>query len=306
MKIILSRKGFDSQYGKIKSPILKNGTLLSLPIPQENDTQTFDKLWHDDKTYIDIIKELKPNWQYPANKKSGTIPIKIEQTVHLDPDLRKDTLKGRPEDWKAIFGQSAAAQGHLNNQGVDIGDIFLFFGTFAETKEVNGKLVYDTKTNYPDGAHVIFGYLQIGEIIKLNNPQDYDALQLDPFRNYAKNHPHAYKKYLDQNDKPRKNNCMYVASEKLTSLDLDLPGAGTLIIDKNKKRVLSKKGMNKSQWDYPFVDFKNLKISYHGKKAFQDGYFQSAAKGQEFVIDTKGDNKLEDELKKWVLDIISI
>ena len=65
MKIVLSRKGFDSQYGKIKSPILEDGTLLSLPIPQENDTRLFDDLWYDDKTYYEIIKELKPNWQYP-------------------------------------------------------------------------------------------------------------------------------------------------------------------------------------------------------------------------------------------------
>ena len=150
MKIILSRKGFDSQYGKIKSPILEDGTLLSLPIPQENDTKTFDDLWYDDKTYnektySEIIKELKPNWQYPANNKSGIIPIKNKQTVHLDPDLRIGTLKDRPDDWKAIFGQSAAAQGHLNNKGVGVGDIFLFFGTFGETKYENGKLVYNTK-----------------------------------------------------------------------------------------------------------------------------------------------------------------
>jgi hypothetical protein len=304
MKIILSRKGFDSQYGKIKSPILPDGTLLSLPIPQENDTKTFDELYYNDKaSYIEIIKELKPNWQYPVNKKTGEIPIK--QTAHLDPDLRKDTLKNRPDDWKAIFGQSAAAQGHLSNKGVDIGDIFLFFGTFGETKNENGKLVYNTKSAYPDGAHVIFGYLQIGEIIKLKDPQDYDALQNDPLRNYAKNHPHAYKEYRDQNNRERIKNCMYIASEKLTSLGLDLPGAGTLDYN-NKKRVLSKKGLTKSQWDYPFINFQNLKISYHSEKAFQEGYFQSAAKGQEFVIDTKGDNDLQKELKNWVNNIISM
>ena len=297
MKIVLSRKGFDSQYGKIKSPILEDGTLLSLPIPQENDTRLFDDLLYDDKTYYEIIKELKPNWQYPVNKKTGKTPKK--QTAHLDPDLRKDTLKERPDDWKPIFGQSAAAQGHLNNQGVGVGDIFLFFGTFAETKKINGKLVYDTKSAYPDGAHIIFGYLQIGEILCPNKDQEYANLP-----DYVRHHSHAKKEYLDQNDRPRKNNCMYVASEKLTSLDLDLPGAGTLIIDKSKKRVLSKKGMNKSQWAYPFIDFKNLKISYHSKNAFQDEYFQSAAKGQEFVIDTKGDEKLQEKLKKWVTDII--
>jgi len=33
MKIILSRKGFDSKNGGIASPILPDGALLSLPIP---------------------------------------------------------------------------------------------------------------------------------------------------------------------------------------------------------------------------------------------------------------------------------
>jgi len=33
MKLILSRKGFDSTYGGYPSPILPDGTLLSLPIP---------------------------------------------------------------------------------------------------------------------------------------------------------------------------------------------------------------------------------------------------------------------------------
>ena len=38
MKIILSRKGFDSGYGKIASPILPDGTLLSMPIPTTDKT----------------------------------------------------------------------------------------------------------------------------------------------------------------------------------------------------------------------------------------------------------------------------
>ena len=33
MKVILSRKGMDSESGVMASPILPDGTLLSLPIP---------------------------------------------------------------------------------------------------------------------------------------------------------------------------------------------------------------------------------------------------------------------------------
>lgn len=35
MKFILSRKGFDSGYGGCASPILPDGTMLSIPIPVE-------------------------------------------------------------------------------------------------------------------------------------------------------------------------------------------------------------------------------------------------------------------------------
>ncbi len=37
MQIILSRKGFDSASGGGPSPILPDGTLLSLPIPEDTD-----------------------------------------------------------------------------------------------------------------------------------------------------------------------------------------------------------------------------------------------------------------------------
>jgi hypothetical protein len=37
MKVILSRKGFDSGYGGIPSPVLPDGTMLSLPIPSKGD-----------------------------------------------------------------------------------------------------------------------------------------------------------------------------------------------------------------------------------------------------------------------------
>ena len=44
MKIILSRKGFDSENGETQSPILPDGTLLSLPIPDEKGNNAFSSL----------------------------------------------------------------------------------------------------------------------------------------------------------------------------------------------------------------------------------------------------------------------
>ena len=60
MKVILSRKGFDSTYGEQASPIFPDGTMLSLPIPMENEDISFNDLTHNDKSYFDIISELKP------------------------------------------------------------------------------------------------------------------------------------------------------------------------------------------------------------------------------------------------------
>ena len=63
MKIILSRKGMDSNTGGLASPILPNGTLLSLPIPSD-DKITYSSIQWDGKSYLDIIKELNPKTIY--------------------------------------------------------------------------------------------------------------------------------------------------------------------------------------------------------------------------------------------------
>ena len=58
MKIILSRKGFDSSNGGCPSPILPDGTLLSMPIPS-NDAESYDDLCYNGETYSDILKVTK-------------------------------------------------------------------------------------------------------------------------------------------------------------------------------------------------------------------------------------------------------
>lgn len=57
MKIILSRKGFDLQNGGQPSPILPDGTLLSLPIPGKLDEKIlYSQLEYKGKTYFQIIQ----------------------------------------------------------------------------------------------------------------------------------------------------------------------------------------------------------------------------------------------------------
>lgn len=251
MKIILSRKGFDSSYGEQANPILPDGTLLSLPIPDPYGNNTFSDLHLDGISYYDIIRSLKPRTE-----------IKADDMCHLDPDLRKD-VKDRLPGWKPAFGQSGAALSHLRNMGVGEGDLFLFFGWFRETEMNQGKLIY--KRNAKD-LHVIYAYMQIGEIIdpKSDVPE------------WLKEHPHV----SDKKDRNDKNNAIYLSTDNLSIIP-DFNGCG--LLNYRKDRVLTKDGLSKGKWDLPEF-FKYVAISYH-PQPWKDGYFQSADKGQEFVLD---------------------
>lgn len=259
MKILFSRKGFDSGYGRIPSPILPDGTLLSLPIPSESDRIKFSDIKYDGKSYYDIIRELNPKTKIIAS-----------DTCHLDPDIRKN-ITMRPRGWEAAFGQRNAALGHLYNQGVGIGDIFLYFGWFKQTELIDDKLKY--VKGAPD-LHVIYGYLQIGDIIT----------QIDSIPNWLKSHPHAASTYWENC-----KNSIFLSTEKL-SIKPILPGAGCLKFNRNL--VLTKDGCSRSIWNLPDF-FKKLPISYNGKAWKEDG-FHAAAKGQEFVCEAT------DEVIRWI------
>ena len=58
MKIILSRKGFDSANGGIVSPIMEDGTLISFPIPSD-DRDNFEDLIYGGQPYTKILQDLK-------------------------------------------------------------------------------------------------------------------------------------------------------------------------------------------------------------------------------------------------------
>jgi len=76
MKVILSRKGMDSEAGGIPSPILPDGTLLSLPIPDNTSGQKYSELYYNGQSLQEIIHQLKPRFNFSKNP-----------TCHLDPDI---------------------------------------------------------------------------------------------------------------------------------------------------------------------------------------------------------------------------
>ena len=146
MRVILSRKGFDSSAGGIPSPILPDGALLSLPIPDKDGTVRYADLRNGNESYYEIIKQLKP-----------TAKIKPKYTCHLDPDLVRDVTP-RSSQWLPLFGQCNQSQVHLAQHKIGAGDLFLFWGWFRQTERINGELRYCPDA--PD-VHLIWGYMQV-------------------------------------------------------------------------------------------------------------------------------------------------
>ena len=144
MRIILSRKGFDSASGGGPSPII-GGRPLSLPIPAGAGSRT---------TFGDLGLGA-----HAAKASRGRLGA--DDLCHHDPMFLSDRT--------CLFGQCGAAQTHLSNRGVGVGDVFLFFGLFRE--------------DGGDPHHRIFGYLEVGEVIDLTGEV--------PDRLIEHGHPHA-------------------------------------------------------------------------------------------------------------------
>lgn len=216
MKIILSRKGFDSANGGIVSPIMEDGTLLSFPIPS-NDMDTYDDLIYNGQSYSKILDDLNYRGRY---------------NCHVDPDL-SDRRKNKISNWCPIFGQiNSSAVYLLDRVKVEEGDLFLFFGNFHKVESKDGKYHYIKKSGdfYSDNdLQVIWGYMQVGKIIK--NPEEQQAYNW---------HPHSHLERVANG-----SNVMFIASEKL-SFDDSKAGAG--ILSYREDRVLTSKNCKKATW----------------------------------------------------------
>lgn len=268
MRIVLSRKGFDSAAGGGPSPILPDGTLLSLPIPTSENKTKYGDLVYSGDSYGQIIKQLGLKPQY--------------DTCHLDPDIRSGIRQKEIEDWKPAFGQSSNSQSILKNAGVGKDDIFLFFGWFRRTEYHNGKLRFVPRTEggFYDHAdlHIIYGYMQVDKVLE-------DRKDINEYRW----HPHAQKDY----DHP--NNALYIPKMKL-SFNKRKDGYG--VLDYREDRVLTMKDHTRAVWnDYPFLRPKSLeapkkKNCAKGKGIYYCGQFQ------ELVF------KETDGLMEWVKSIL--
>lgn len=277
MKVILSRKGFDSTAGGYPSPII-DGMPLSLPIPDSQETIRYSDLnCSNDKSYFEIMADL------------GFKKYTEDSFCHLDPDLDFNTLSNRPpqKDWRGTIGQMNQSQKHLENKGVSNGDLFLFFGWFKEAENINGKVLFKRNSKYPDGFHLIWGYMEIEAIIKTATQDVPEWLQ---------NHPHFSREDVRRD----KTNTIYIASEKLA---LDQNRAGYGILPFSEKLILTKESHPRSHWGLSKLEaIKDLSMSYHNQNSWKEDYFQSAGRGQEFVL--SGDARYKEKLDCWIRQIL--
>ena len=223
MKIVLSRKGFDSASGGGPSPIVK-GRALSLPIP---DTQGISRTTYGNLRLGGHAKRAS------GGRLSG------RRLCHHDPMFLPDG--------EALLGQCGAAQTHLANRGVGVGDLFLFFGLFRE-----------------DGGrphHRIFGYLSVQRVVHL---ADCDPSERNPLA--ALGHPHALG--------------MHAAN------DVVYRGRGAANAPAVDALRLTVAEGPPSLWDVPDW-LSETGLSYHDRpeRWLSGNRLQSVSRGQEFVSD---------------------
>lgn len=268
-KLILSRKGFDSSAGGGPSPILPGGRLVPIPIPDPASPISYSDIWiqmsEEGAATLGRVVE-----QVTRGRFDGEAP------AHLDPDLDPQALP-RPNGWRPLFGQTGAAQGHLRNQDVGVGDVFLFYGWFRQAEWVDGVLYLSE--NGPD-LHLLFGWFQVGGVYDME-----DGPERAP--NWARYHPHFF------GDRGQ-NNTLYVASPRLrtSSRGSSLPGAG-LFTNVDSDLYLTEPGGSRTNWAlprwfYPHGD--RPPLSYHGDmerwSLEPDAVLlESVSRGQEFVLD---------------------
>jgi hypothetical protein len=151
LKIIFSRKGFDKSNGGVASPIFQDDRICSLPIPT-NDRREWNPRYKEIKFGQTNLGRLVSDLTGGRAKRySGN------HYGHMDPDLRAEALVRRT-GWLPAYGPGESAQTHLANNGVGVGDVFLFFGWFRRVGIVDGHWRYSRGA--PD-IHMMWGWLQV-------------------------------------------------------------------------------------------------------------------------------------------------
>ena len=241
MRIVFSRKGFDSASGGGPSPIIE-GRPVSLPIPASRYSRT---------TYGELGLG-------DAAEAASRGVLGAGDPCHHDPMFTDEGM--------CLFGQCGAAQTHLANRGVGVGDVFLFFGLFREGSG--------------DPHHRIFGYQRVEDILDLSACDEARRAELA-----ALGHPHALGMHA-------KNDCIYLGEGQTAQTASD---ALRLTVPEGPPSLWNRPG-----W------LKKGGLSYHDRadRWLRGGRLRSVARGQEFVADV-GRRRAPREWLETVIDEIN-
>ncbi len=284
VRIVLSRKGFDSANGGVASPVLPGGRIVSLPIPSKAAPVSY--------------RDIRVNGEELGPMVEGLTRGRVKRAdrAHLDPDLARGAIPRLP-GWRAAFGQIDSAQSHLAARGVTVGDLFLFFGWFREVEAVAGAWRY--RADAPD-RHVVFGWLSIGEVIPIG-ADPVAALRRHP---WLRSHPHVHL------GPSRSNNTIYVASERLRlpGARRDVAGAGVFEAVHGGVVLTKRAQPRRSLWHLPSWFWPSEgrgSLSYHRdeKRWRRRGTgvdLTTVGRGQEFVLDCAD----HPEAIPWAMEIV--
>lgn len=223
MRIVFSRKGFDSGSGGFPSPII-DGRPISLPIPTQRRSVTT----YGDLGLGDIVEHVTRG------------RLTRMSLCHHDPMF---------DAGHCALGQTGAAQAHLDRNGVTAGDMFLFFGLFADEE---GR----------DRHHRIFGYLEVQSV----NGLGAEPGASDQPSGFSTRHPHTIGEW-------NPNNTIYI-------------GRGCAATTAPSCLRLSIPGEQVSRWQVPYW-LRAAGLTYHGRvdRWCGDATLTVVGRGQEFVSD---------------------
>lgn len=167
---------------------------------------------------------------------------------------------------ECIFGQTGAAQSHLARNQVNVGDLFLFFGLFAD--EQTGQR-----------HHRFFGYLRVQMMREVSRLSDAEREELRELR-----HPHVMGSWFAN--------------------DMIYRGEGAAAMQARPRLRLTRPGGPVSQWIVPSW-LRGKGLTYHGKPArwSRSGELSAVARGQEFVCDM-GDDPIAHDWVEAIIGMI--
>jgi hypothetical protein len=284
VKVIFSRKGFDSQYGKIPNAVLPDQTLVSFPIEDPKSVVKADEVRRGGEPIGVIVEQLtgrRIQRSYPA---------------HLDPDLDASAYPRMP-GWRPVLGQTGSSLGHLGKQGVGVGDLFLFFGWYRQLER------HGSTWSFAPGSpamHTLWGWLHVGAC----------HLHTDVPQNAAKwlaYHPHLQRS-------ARRRHLLYVGSDHLEVAGRAVAGGG-YFPRFAAWRVLSAPGENMSRWRLPgwmHPEAGQVRFSYiHDPTRWSrtdagSAIVQTVGKGQEIVMTAEKTAPLDQWLAMLFEDVPSV